>query len=89
MVYMTMFLDTCPARLQYDRLLNPWKCEVNFTNTLRRKSVTMGWMQTGAGWQLTADAVKHSLVFHAILDVACNALHVSRCLAGVCAPGVS
>ena len=46
-------------------------------------------MQTGAGWQLTADAIKHSLVLHALLDVAQNLLKISNCLAGVCAQGVS
>ena len=89
MVYMTMFLDTCSDRFQHDSLLNSWKCVVNFTNALRRKSVTIGWMQTGAGWQLTADAINHSLVLHALLDVAQNLLKISNCLAGVCAQGVS
>eukprot|EP00959_Pyramimonas_sp_CCMP1952_P039620 828779-Pyramimonas_sp.AAC.1 len=74
MVYMTMFLDKCSDRLQHDSILNSWKCVVNFTSTLRRKSTIIGWMRTGAGWQLTADAIVHSLVFHAILDVALNTL---------------
>eukprot|EP00959_Pyramimonas_sp_CCMP1952_P364961 7642410-Pyramimonas_sp.AAC.1 len=88
-VYMAVLFAGCCDRLQHDSLLNAWKCVVNVTNAIRKKALTIGWVRTGAGCQLTAEAIKHNLVFHVILDVASILIKVSNCWAGVCAHCIS
>eukprot|EP00959_Pyramimonas_sp_CCMP1952_P008851 185148-Pyramimonas_sp.AAC.1 len=56
-----MSLEGCSDRLQQDSRLHDWKCVASLASTPRQKAVALGWLKTGAGWQLTADTIKHRL----------------------------
>ena len=61
---------------------------LDFVEHIRGSYVTLGWLQQGTAWQLTAATRKHRDAFHALLHVATNHLYLVGCVAGVCAHGI-
>ena len=80
-VYSTM-LDGLPT--------NALSYLLDFVESLHGRSVLLGWMRPDStqGWRLSTDTAKHRDVYHALLHVATNHLHLDGCIAGRCVHGV-
>ena len=60
---------------------------LDFVEGLRSRAVVLGWIRPDStqGWRFSADTAKHRDVYHALLHVATNHLHLDGCIAGKCA----